>query len=121
MMDRARIFPATLEADLAIEDHGLLTMYVACRDEHSTYPFEVYGFDYHKDGQRWTDKGFTAAAIRLLMETVGVHTWRQVTGQLVRCRLNDSGRAVAIGHIIKERWWNLTDIVQEYAHPECRE
>lgn len=119
-MDRSRVFNASLEADLAIEDHGLLTMYVACTDGVTVYPFELYGFDYHKNGERWTDKGFTAAAIRCLMETVGVHTWRELTGQLVRCRLNESGRAVAVGHIIKDRWWNLAEIVQEYALLACR-
>ena len=119
-MDRSRVFNATLEADLVIEDHGLLTLYVACTDESTVYAFEPYGFDYHKDGKRWTDKGFTAAAIRFLMETVGVYHWQQLAGRLVRCQLNEQGRAVAVGHIIKDKWWNLAEIVQEYAIPECR-
>lgn len=46
--------------------------------------------------------------LRAVLETVGTDSWETLPGKYVRVVFEDE-RSVAIGHITKNKWLNLTD------------
>jgi len=87
---------------LGIEDHGILTWGITLSGEGWGQGFGNRSWD-HKEGElRIANSGF-GTTIRELLETLDIHKWEDLRGQLVRVD-HDFGCVYRIGHITKDQW-----------------
>jgi hypothetical protein len=89
---------------LGIEDHGFLTAYL-----HLDYGGTEQGFGGYCLSAPGANYG--AEFIRQCLEVVGVREWEDLPGSTVRVK-SEHTKAHAIGHIVKERWFNPTELFE---------
>ena len=104
---------------LGIEDHGIMTFFVFVEGDGFGGGMGGYALDQHdgKDKPR-SGSGHAYQAIRQILETIGVTKWEDLKGQ--NCRIQSGGpgeQITAIGHIIKNRWFNIKDYMQDTSTP----
>lgn len=97
-------------ATITNDDHGLLSAWVHLEYGGSGQGFGGYAlylpksFTYHD----MSAPNYAGHFIWRVMEVAGVSRWDQLKGKTVRVRCSHS-RVDAIGHIVKEDWFNPAD------------
>lgn len=88
------------------EDHGILTFWLMLEYEGGSVGWGGYALG----------NGFTEKAIAAILNTVGVETWEELKGKLVRYERGWAGSHSAgrkLGNIISDKWCNLEEIAKE--------
>jgi hypothetical protein len=101
---------------LGYEDHGILTSYVHLEGDGWGVSFGGYAFDGYdnKAKRRWASNGFGLEFIRAVMRVADVKSWEDLPGKVVRVELEGlGGRALRIGHFLKDDWFNPAALVEE--------
>lgn len=104
---------------LGFEDHGILTFVLHCVWDGAGCGFGGYALDgvpkERTAGSGRTGHAFGSAAIRAVLETVGVSSWEELKGKYVRIESEGlGGRIKRIGHITKNIWLSLDDLAAQY-------
>jgi hypothetical protein len=100
---------------LGVDDHGILTFSLGLDyGDGSHQGFGGYAMDAPPPGRGCGSKRqpsvLCGAYIAGLLDAAGVEKWEDVRGRYVRVKIDaDSGRVVAIGHIIKDTWFSPRD------------
>ena len=88
---------------LGFEDHGIFT-------------FTLF-LDYGGAGQGYGNFSlggtFTDAAIREVLNTVGVKTWEDLPGKVVRVQANHS-EVSKLGNYLTDKWLDLAELAREH-------
>lgn len=81
---------------------------------HYTISFGGYRIGFKTDGPnalyRAEDAGLIA--IMRILETVGVDSWEDLTGQYIRIKDNGFGPINEIGHIMEDKWFNIKEFFE---------
>ena len=108
---------------LGIEDHGILTFFVFLEGKGWGQGLGGFALDQYKDRERDGGEresiGAGLAAIRKILETVGVEKWENLPGTLIRVERSGLGSSVPprIGHILEDRWFDLGEFMAKAAKP----
>lgn len=103
-------------ADLTMEDHGILTLWLTIISEDGTgyfYGGRVLGYGYlgakeFEGCPRGTEE------IMKIMDTVGVSQFSQLDGQEIRICLDEPyGKIVKIGNAIKNKWFDYKEFYSD--------
>lgn len=97
---------------LGREDHGIMTFVLDLVGEGWGQGFGTYSMDTY-NGEKRVPTLFGMAIIMGILDTLEVDSWEKLKGQIVRYK-RKSGRIVAIGHIYKEKWFNINELHEEY-------
>ena len=116
----AKIENATITSTmLGTEDHGILTAMLMLAGDGWGIGFGGMSFDgpEHDAAGKFIGRrgsAFGMEWIRGLLDTLEVERWEQLPGKLVRVETEGwGGKAIAIGHPIKDRWFRLKGNVPE--------
>ena len=94
-------------ADILINDHGCLDAWLMLDYGGSGQGFGGYALQLPKSYTHYTFLGPAGHFIMRVLEVAGVKHWNQLTGKTVRVRTDgDFGKITAIGHIVKDDWFN---------------
>lgn len=105
-MEQAKIQNAIIKAaSITSSDHGILTAWVTLSYGASGQSFGGYSLYLPKGFGHHNINGPAGHFIFRVMEIAGVTDWSSVVGKSVRALATHSG-VEAIGHIIKEDWFN---------------
>jgi len=101
---------------LGIEDHGIMTFFVHLSGEGWGQGLGGFAIDKYGGTHEADRPGFGPAvtAIRKILETVGVETWEDLPGTLVRAKIEGLGssRTPIIGHYMKDQWFDLKEFTE---------
>ena len=61
------------------------------------------------DGEYWEGNGSSIVAMMKIMDTVGVDKWEDLKGNYCRVEYDEHGYVEKIGHIIKNKWFNVRE------------
>jgi hypothetical protein len=93
---------------LGYEDHQILTCFLNLDYGDSGQSFGGYALDaYDKDKD---DRVATVACgtwIKEILEVVELKSWEKLPGTHIRVK-QDNGRVYAIGHLLKDKWFEPT-------------
>lgn len=99
---------------LGVEEHGILTFYLALEFQDSTRGFGCYPMQkYDSQENKITYDGRGLGAIVNILNTVGVNSWENLKGQLVRAYPKEGENVTKIGNIIQDKWFSLEDFFTE--------
>jgi hypothetical protein len=102
---------------LGIEDHGIFSSMIMIEFNGSVQGFGGWALDkFSKELDQRIGTAFGCQFILELLKTLEVSTWDELKGLNVRVkRESDSydARIVAIGHIIKNQWFNPMEIAEK--------
>ena len=90
------------DADVFIEDHGILTATLLLDFGNSQQGFGGYALD----------NANCAVFIRHVLTTVGVERWSDLDGESIRVR-SENGRIIAIGHFILDKWFDPSEVFKQ--------
>ena len=93
---------------LGVEDHGILTFRLTICGQGWGQRLGGYALDSNRNGVR-TGFGPGLVAIREILDTLEVGKWESLPGTLIRVRrgLVGTRRPPVIGHILKDKWFDL--------------
>ena len=94
---------AIIDSTAITRQRGIPTCQLHIRYEGSGQSFGGYDLRFEKYGIPF---------LMRILETVGVSKWEDLPGQMIRIDGN-SGKIVAIGHIMDEKWFNPEDELHE--------
>jgi hypothetical protein len=103
-------------ARISNDDHGLLSAWIHLDYGGSGQGFGGYAlylpksFTHHDNG----GPNYCGHFIWRVMEVAGVSEWAQLKGKTVRV-LAEHGKVHAIGHIVKDDWFNPTEDFKQIA------
>lgn len=101
-----RVKNATIKRTfLGYQDHGLLTATLDLDDNAGVQAFGGYRLD-QRDGPHQAC-GFFIARV---LQVVGVKSWEELEGKLVRVARTPHGQIVAIAHIVENKWFEVRDM-----------
>ena len=106
---------------ITMADHGCLTFWVYLEGCGWGCGFGGYciGHGYLGADEFSAESGKGLEAIMRVMDVVGVEKWEDLKGKYVRCELEGLGGGVAaIGHIIKENWFNIREFYKKDGEQE---
>lgn len=114
-MANPEIFNAKIvDTFLGIEDHGLLTFYLFCEFDNSRCAFGGCSFGAMRE---YVNYPFTSELLMRVINTVGVSSWEELKGQLIRVRTKGltgcSDGIDAIGNILTDDWFCIKDFYKE--------
>lgn len=90
-------------------DHGILTAHVTLDYGGACQGFGGYSLYLPKDFTHHAEQGNCCGHfIWRVMEVAGVSEWHQLKGKTVRARAEHS-KVHAIGHIVKDDWFNPSE------------
>jgi len=91
-------------------DRGLLTAWLMLDYGGSGQGFGGFCLYLPKSFKHFTEKGdFAGHFIYRCMEIAGVTSWDKIKGKTIRVKMDNDGlggKIVAIGHIVKDDWFN---------------
>ena len=107
---KSEICNATIQSTmLGIEDHGIMTAYLMLEGDGWGCGFGGYSLDTPSgkmDGKRM-GTAYGIDWIMAVLDTVGVDSWEQLKGKVIRCEVEGvGGMAKRIGHVIKDKWFD---------------
>ncbi len=91
---------------LGVEDHGLVTAWVNLDYGGSSQGFGGWNFG---AASKPITSAFGIEYLRRLLETVGVKSWEELPGKVVRVDA-DFAKVYRIGHALKDAWFDPTTI-----------
>lgn len=100
-------------ADVFIEDHGILTFMIDIKMGSTHIGFGGYYMDEHIEGSELRSGNFYGPALlRQFLDTVGVSKVSQLKGKFLR--VDDDGHKLkGIGHIVEDRWFYPDKVIAE--------
>lgn len=101
-------------ADIYIEDHGILTFSISIDTSAgwSTSIGQMY-LDWSEGDRKMVPAPYTSTIIRKILETVGVTSWKALTGKYIRIDDNDNFKPIyKIGNILEDKWIDLSEIIK---------
>ena len=102
-------------ATITNDDHGLLSAWLHLEYGNSGQGFGGYSLYLPKDFTHSTNqKNYAGHFIWRVMEIAEVSEWSKLVGKTIRAKA-DHGKVYAIGHIIKEDWFNPSDDFESMA------
>ena len=105
-----------IDTMLGFEDHNIFTFMLTFEMDGTGQGYGGYALDKWDEirHKRIGSKLGTEAVMRIL-KTVGVDKWERLKGQYVRLQYGDqgSGKIVAVGHIIKDQWFCMPDVLRD--------
>lgn len=94
-------------ATLSTEDHGCLSSWLHLEFPGSGQGFGGYALYLPSGFQHHAKLSHAGHWIWRVMEIAGVSNWRDLPGKTIRVRRHESfGKIRAIGHIIKDDWFD---------------
>ena len=106
----ARIESASLEC----EDHGILSSFIMLEFDGSGQGFGGYALYLPKECKHHKLQSVAGHWIWRIMEIAGVKRWDDLRGKTIRVRHDKPyGNIIAIGHIIKDDWFNPREEFEE--------
>lgn len=96
-------------AQISNDDHGILTTWLILDYGGSGQGFGGYVLYLPKDFTHSANqKNYCGHFIWRVMEIAGVEDWSELVGKTIRVRVPDEyvGSIIAIGHIIKDDWFD---------------
>jgi hypothetical protein len=100
-----------VRAGIGIEDPGVLSAYIVLDLGDAE---QVFGCGVYAQKTGIDSKNYAGHFIYRVLDIAGVDSWKQLTGKAIRMR-GDSARIEAIGHIVKNLWF---DLGKEFAQPD---
>lgn len=109
------------ETRVGFEDHGILTALVVLEDALGVQGFGNYAFDWMNGNERcYSTNG--SHFLRRVLEVAGRDQWGALPGTVVRVRRAGGGPILAIGHAIKEEWFDpRVEFAQRMERERARE
>lgn len=106
-MEKVEIQNAVItNAELYIEDHGILTAYLYLdKSDGWSQGFGGWGLYLPKDFKHHKIGSPAGHWIFRILQVAGVEKWSQLKGKTIRVK-SEHKQAHAIGHIIKDDWFN---------------
>lgn len=86
---------------LGFEDHGIFTSSISLNFGGTTQGFGGYSLHHGNSA---------ALFIEGVLNTLKLDAWEKLIGTNVRARRGATGRLEAIGHIIEDRWFELSSV-----------
>lgn len=92
--------------------------------------YNIMSLDLHLEGDGWgvsfggyrMDGAYGMACLRELLETLEVGKYEDLKGMYVRCVDNGlGGRCLAIGHLLKDRWFSFEAFFNAHKEQQDRE
>ncbi len=108
-MKQSKIKNAIIESVIIDDgDRGLLTAWLMLSFGSTSQGFGGYSLYLPKSYQHFTEKGdFAGHFIFRCMQIADVNSWDKVKGKTIRVKYEaNTNKIIAIGHIIKEDWFN---------------
>lgn len=98
------------------EDHNILTCWLNLDFGSSGQGFGGYSLDsYDKSQEKRIGTAFGLEFIANIIDVVGVQSWEELKGQLIRVKKEDEfGRILSIGHIIEDKWFDPELLASKY-------
>ncbi len=96
-------------AKITAEDHGMLTVWLELDYGGCFQGFGGYNLHSISGDFKQCRANVCGHFVWRVMEVAGVYDWSDVAGKCVRVRREDdnfSAKVLAIGHIIKDDWFN---------------
>lgn len=93
-------------ASLSNADHGMLSSFLMLDYGHSGQGFG--GFALYNPRYKDTSGNYAGHWIWRILEVTETSDWSQLKGKNIRAKIKN-GRVIAIGHIIKDNWFNPED------------
>jgi hypothetical protein len=119
MSDMRTVNAVIKSARITNDDHGLLTAWLDLDYGGSGQGFGGYALYLPKSyahHEAATQTNFAGHFIWRVMEVAGVERWDQLPGKTIRVQ-QDHSKVHAIGHIVKDDWFNPTADFQEMKQP----
>lgn len=103
---------------LGVEDHGIMTFNIDIEFEGAGQGFGGYALDGADPKDKNSRVGSPAAAtsIRNILETLEVKCWEDLPGTTLRVFRDNEGYIREIGHIFKDKKFNIKKHFKKY-HP----
>lgn len=97
---------AIIESVSINSEHGLLTAYLFLKYDVGSQGFGGYALYLPKSFAHHETLSPAGHFIWRAMEIAGVDSWSEIIGKSVRARIGDDDYIKAIGHIIKDDWFD---------------
>ncbi len=101
-------------ATITNDDHGLLSAWLTLDYGGSGQGFGGYALYLPKDWKHHGGANYCGHFIWRCMEIAGVSEWSNLRGKTIRVRC-DHGKVHAIGHIVKDDWFNPSEDFEKMA------
>lgn len=96
---------------LGFEDHGIFTFFLHLKLDHYNQGFGGCGLDeYNKFTKKRVATKLTGQVIMEICTLFG--SWESLPGTHVRVK-TENNRLIEIGHIIEDRWLNVSELAKE--------
>lgn len=103
---------------LGWQDHGILTCTINLDYGDAVQSFGGYSFDYHPEGSKERQASrYGMEFIAYLMRTVGVKTWEELPGTVVRVECSWD-KVWRIGHFLEDKWFDPQELADDYKTEE---
>ena len=102
---------------ITIADHGILTFYLDIEGCGWSCSYGGYciGKGYLGAKEFSVDRGEGLEAMMRIMDVVGVDTWEDLAGKLVRVKMEDWGSPInVIGNIMEDKWFNIEEFFKSH-------
>lgn len=102
------------------EYHGCLTVHLIVEGNGWGCGYGGYVLDrWCAEPGRYESRDGYGAIIEL-MKTVGVESWEELKGKYIRVKLNEPfGRVIAIGNLLKDKWFSFKEYFEKTRNGEC--
>lgn len=100
---------------LGYEDHGIFTVWLELDYGGTMQGFGGYGLDewQQEESYRRDLTGVGTEFIRSILDTVGVETWEQLRGQVIRVKATHT-KVYAIGNYLEDKWFVPVNFFKRY-------
>lgn len=105
-----------ISTQITMADHGVLSFYLTLEGGGwgVGYGGYVIGHGYLGSKEFSGDKGEGLEAMMRIMDVVGVDTWEDLAGKLIRVKCEGWGEPVkVIGNIMEDKWFDIDKFFKE--------
>ena len=107
---------------LGREDHGIMSAYIHLSGDGWGVSFGGFAFEgWNEAAQKREASAFGMQFVMNVIDVVGVDSWEKLKGQHVRVESKGwGGRALRIGHITKNQWFDPAELADVMRAAERR-
>ena len=101
---------------LGYEDHNIFTFMLHLEGDGWGCGFGGYAMDtWSKEQDKRLPTAFGMACVCAVLQTLELDSWEKLPGTAVRAVTEGlGGRIVRLGHLIKDRWFNVEELAAAY-------